>query len=228
MLMVDDNVGNQLRQNVVLNVGNQVVQNAVQNPGIQIVKNMNGLSVVSIIVNQYGNINVVTTPAEGNVMNAAYLQLQLQIDQEEEARIQSSQEEFKFMVAANASEETYRVKANCILENNLQQASTSGTQSDKAPVYDSDGSAENDSNVISEVSNIEQGGGTVEQHPVNVKETRALYDSLYNNLLIEVEKVNTVNHKLRETNADLTTELARYKNQEKCFEISQKKYDKLE
>nr|GEW85647.1 hypothetical protein [Tanacetum cinerariifolium] len=221
MLMVDDNVGNQLRQNVVLNVGNQVVQNAVQNPGIQIVKNMNGLS-VSIIANQYGNINVVTAPAEGNVM------LQLQIDQEEEARIQSTQEEFKFMVTANASEETYRVKANCILENNLQQASTSGTQSDKPPVYDSDGSAENDSNVISEVSNIEQGGGTVEQHPVNVKETRALYDSLYNNLLIEVEKVNKINHKLRETNADLTTELARYRNQEKCFEISQEKYDKLE
>ncbi|GJY21331.1 hypothetical protein Tco_0393897, partial [Tanacetum coccineum] len=50
----------------------------------------------------------------------------------------------------------------------------------------------------------------------------------YNNLAIEVEKVNTVNRKLRETNGDLTTELARYKNQEKCFEISQEKYDKLE
>ncbi|GJX64251.1 hypothetical protein Tco_0298594 [Tanacetum coccineum] len=33
---------------------------------------------------------------------------------------------------------------------------------------------------------------------------------------------------MKETNADLTTELARYKNQEKCFEISQEKYDKLE
>ncbi|GJT66899.1 retrovirus-related pol polyprotein from transposon TNT 1-94 [Tanacetum coccineum] len=43
-----------------------------------------------------------------------------------------------------------------------------------------------------------------------------------------IEKVNTVNRKLRETNGDLTTELARYKNQEKCFEISQEKYDKLE
>nr|GEW42356.1 retrovirus-related Pol polyprotein from transposon TNT 1-94 [Tanacetum cinerariifolium] len=62
--------------------------------------------------------------------------------QEEEARIQSTQEEFEFMAAADAYEETERVKANCILENNLQQASTSGTQSDKAPVYDSDRSAE--------------------------------------------------------------------------------------
>nr|GEV94142.1 hypothetical protein [Tanacetum cinerariifolium] len=86
---------------------------------------------------------------------------------------------------------------------------------------------QNDNNVISEDSIMEQSRGTVEQHPVNVKETRALYDSLYNNLVIEVEKVNTVNHKLSETNAKLTTELARYKNQERCFEISQEKYDKL-
>nr|GFD45585.1 hypothetical protein [Tanacetum cinerariifolium] len=34
------------------------------------------------------------------------------------------------------------VNANCILMANLQQASTSGTQANSAPVYDSDGSAE--------------------------------------------------------------------------------------
>nr|GEY47079.1 hypothetical protein [Tanacetum cinerariifolium] len=116
----------------------------------------------------------------------------------------------------DASKETKRVKANCILENNLQQALTSGTQFDKAPVYESDGSAENDSNIISEVSSVKQGGGTVEQHPANVEKTHVLYDSLYNNVAIEVEKVNSVNLKLRETNADLTTELARYKNLEKA------------
>ncbi|GKB30502.1 hypothetical protein Tco_0869903 [Tanacetum coccineum] len=33
---------------------------------------------------------------------------------------------------------------------------------------------------------------------------------------------------MKETNAKLTTELAIYKNQEKCFEINQEKYDKLE
>ncbi|GJW15202.1 retrovirus-related pol polyprotein from transposon TNT 1-94 [Tanacetum coccineum] len=125
-------------------------------------------------------------------------------------------------------DEIEEFNANCILMANLQQASTSGTQTNKALVYDSDGSAENDSNVISEVSSMEQDGGTVEQHPTTVEETRAYFKSLYNNLAIEVEKVNTVNRKLRETNADLTTELAKYKNQEKCFEISQEKYDKLE
>nr|GFA44560.1 hypothetical protein [Tanacetum cinerariifolium] len=75
---------------------------------------------------------------------------------------------------------------------------------------------------------VQQSGGTVEQHLVNVEETCVLYDSLYNKLAIEVEKFDTVNRKLKETNAELTTELARFKNQEKCFEISQEKYHKLE
>nr|GEZ31803.1 hypothetical protein [Tanacetum cinerariifolium] len=169
------------------------------------------------------------------------------------------------MGAATDLDEIEEVNANCILMANLQQASTSGTQTDKAPVYDSDESAEvhdyencydneifnmftqeeqytellkpipephqvpqTDNNIISEDSTMEQSGETVEQHPVNFEETRALYDSLYQNLAIKVEKVNTVNRKLKETNADLTTELARFKNQEKCFEISQEKYDKLE
>nr|GEX97096.1 hypothetical protein [Tanacetum cinerariifolium] len=146
-----------------------------------------------------------------------------------------------------------------------KQASTSGTQIDNAPVYDSDGLAEvhdyencndneifnmftqekqytellepipkphqvpqNDNNIISEDSSVEQSGKTVNQHPANFEETRALYDSLYQNLVIEVTKVNTVNRKLKETNAELTTELARFENQEKYFEISQEKYDKLE
>nr|GEU65734.1 hypothetical protein [Tanacetum cinerariifolium] len=39
-------------------------------------------------------------------------------------------------------DEIEEVNANCILMANLQQASTSSTQTDKAPVYDSDGSAE--------------------------------------------------------------------------------------
>nr|GFD43292.1 hypothetical protein [Tanacetum cinerariifolium] len=143
------------------------------------------------------------------------------------------------------------------------QASSSGTQTDSAPVYDTDGSAEvhencdnteifnmftqeeqytellepipeshqvphNDNDVISEVTRVEQGGETVEQHSANFEKTCALYESLYQNLAIEVEKVNSVNRKLNETNTDLTTKLARYKNQERCFEISQEKYDKLE
>ncbi|GJZ94403.1 hypothetical protein Tco_0666606 [Tanacetum coccineum] len=66
--------------------------------------------------------------------------------------------------------------------------------------------------------------GIANQHGnINVVAARA-----EDGLAIEVEKVNTVNRKSRETNADLITKLARYKNQEKCFEISQEKYDKLQ
>ncbi|GJY06941.1 integrase, catalytic region, zinc finger, CCHC-type containing protein [Tanacetum coccineum] len=246
------------------NRGNQFRQYAGQNAG-----------------NQNGNGNVVIARAEGNAngnngnqircyncrglghlarnctvrprrRDAAYLQTQLLIAQKEEAGIQLQAEEFDLMAAAADLDEIEEVNANCILMANLQQASTSGTQTDKAPVYDSDGSAEvqlhdkcyndeifnmftqeeqytellepipephqvpqNDSNAVSEVSSVEQGGGTVEQHPANVEETRVLYDSLYNNLATEVEKVNSVNRKLRETNANLTNELARNKNQER-------------
>nr|GEY91080.1 hypothetical protein [Tanacetum cinerariifolium] len=265
MQMVGDNGGNQFRQydghnvgnlngyNDVQNVKNQVIQNAVQNPIIQNVGNQNGLIVVPRNANQNpnGNGNLVAARAEGNVIRYNGIQLQA--------------EAFYFMAVATDLDEIKEVNMNCILMVNLQQASTSGTQTDKAPVYDSDGSAEvhnyedcydneifnmftqeeqytkllkpfpephqvpqNDNNIISEVSRVEQSGGTIEQHPANVEETHVLYDSLYNNLVIKVEKVNTVNRKLSETNAELTTELARYKNLEKCFEISQEKYDKLE
>nr|GEU85910.1 hypothetical protein [Tanacetum cinerariifolium] len=116
MKMVDDNVRNQMRQNAVQNDWNEVGQNAVQNLGIQIIENLKGLSVVSEIANQYGNRNVETAPTECNVKprkwDAAYLQQRLQIALEEEAGIQSTQEEFKFMAAADAYEETEIVKAN--------------------------------------------------------------------------------------------------------------------
>ncbi|GKA78528.1 hypothetical protein Tco_0785065, partial [Tanacetum coccineum] len=165
------------------NVGNQFRPNAMHNVGNQVVLN--------------ASQNPAPAEGNGNGINEtdAYCS-------KEEAGIQLTYEEFEFMAAADAYDEIEKVTANYNLQDNLQQASTSGTQSDKAPVYDSDGSPE--------VSSVEQGGGTVEQHPANVEETLVLYDSLNNNLAIEVEKVNLVNHMLKETNVDLTTELARY------------------
>nr|GEU55300.1 hypothetical protein [Tanacetum cinerariifolium] len=278
----NDVIRNQVNQNAiqnpkVQNVGNQNGLIGVQGNGYQ---------------NRIGNGNLMAAHAEGNAAgqngiqircyncrgvvhyarnctvrpkrrDAAYLQTQLLIAQKEEAGIQLQAEEYDLMAAAADLYKIKEVNANCILMANLQQASTSGTQTDSAPVYDTDGSAEvhencddneifnmftqeeqytellepipeshqvpqNDNDVISEDTNVEQGGEIVEQHPVNFEETRALYESLYQNLAIKVEKVNSVNRKLKETNADMTTELARFKNQERCFEISQEKYDKLE
>ncbi|GKC85163.1 retrovirus-related pol polyprotein from transposon TNT 1-94, partial [Tanacetum coccineum] len=119
-------------------------------------------------------------------------------------------------------DEMEEVDANCILMANLQQASTSEEKYTDLlePIPEPHQVQQND-NVISDVPCVEQTGGTVEQCP-------ALYDSLYNNLAIEIENVNSVNRNLKATNVKLTTELDRYKNQEKCFEISQEKYDKLD
>nr|GFD31636.1 hypothetical protein [Tanacetum cinerariifolium] len=116
--------------------------------------------------------------------DAAYIQTQLLIAQKEEAGIRLQAEEYDLMAAVADLDEIEEVNANCILMANLQQASSSGTQTDSTPVE------------------------TVEQHSTNFEETLALYESLYQNLAVEVEKVNSVNRKLTETNVDLTTELA--------------------
>nr|GFC47149.1 hypothetical protein [Tanacetum cinerariifolium] len=75
-------------------------------------------------------------------MDAAYLQTQLLIAQKEEAGIQLQAEEYDLMAATADLDEIKEVNANFILMANLQQASTSGTQTDSAPVYDTDRSAE--------------------------------------------------------------------------------------
>nr|GFC37480.1 hypothetical protein [Tanacetum cinerariifolium] len=73
--------------------------------------------------------------------DAAYLQTQLLIAQKKEAGIQLQAEEYDLMAAAADLDEIEEVNANCILMANLQQASSSGTQTDSTPVYDTDGSA---------------------------------------------------------------------------------------
>nr|GEV68893.1 putative reverse transcriptase domain-containing protein [Tanacetum cinerariifolium] len=142
-----------------------------QNPRVQNVGNQNGQIGVPGNANLNGNGNLVAAHAEGNAAgqdrnqircyncrgvgyfarnctvrprrrDAAYLQTQLLIAQKEEAGIQLQAEEFDLMAAAANLNEIEEVNANCILMANLQQASTSGTQTNKALVYDSDGSAE--------------------------------------------------------------------------------------
>nr|GFC53136.1 hypothetical protein [Tanacetum cinerariifolium] len=239
------------------NVRNQVAQNPrVQNVGIQ--NELIGVQ-GNEIQNQIRNGNLVAVRAEGNAAgqngnqircyncrglgyyarnctatprrrDAAYLQTQLLIAQKEEVRIQLQAEEYDLMAAAADLDKIEEVNANCILMANLQQASSSGTQTDSAPVYDIDESAEvhenydnneifnmftqeeqytellepipepqqvpqNDNNVISEVTDMEQDREIVEQHSINFEETRALYESLYQNFAVEVEKVNSVNRK---------------------------------
>nr|GFC99755.1 hypothetical protein [Tanacetum cinerariifolium] len=109
--------------------------------------------------NQNGNGNPVAARAEGNATGyngnqircyncrgvghfARNYKTQLLIAQKEEAGIQLQAKEFDLMAVAADLDEIKEVNANCILMANLQQASTSGTQTNKTPVYDSGGSAE--------------------------------------------------------------------------------------
>nr|GFA36833.1 hypothetical protein [Tanacetum cinerariifolium] len=198
MQMVGGNSGNQFRQYAGQNAGNPDGYNDNGLIGVQGNGNQNHI----------GNGNFVAARAEGNAAGQngnqircyncrglghyarnctvrprrrddAYLQTQLLIAQKEEVGIQLQAEEYDLMAAAADLDEIEEVNANCILMANLQQASTSVPQ--------------NDNDVISEDTSVEQGEETVEQHHTNFEETRALYESLYQNLAPEVEKVNPVN-----------------------------------
>nr|GFB86221.1 hypothetical protein [Tanacetum cinerariifolium] len=143
MQMVGGNGGNQFRQYAGQNAGNpagyndvienQVNQNAVQNLRIQNIRCYNCRG-----VGHYAR-NCTVRPRR---RDAAYLQTQLLIGQKEEAGIQLQAEKYDLMAAAADLDEIEEVNANCILMANLQQASTSGTQTDSAPIYDTDRSAE--------------------------------------------------------------------------------------
>nr|GFA63829.1 hypothetical protein [Tanacetum cinerariifolium] len=148
--MIGGNSGNQFRHYAGQNAGNPAGYN-------------------DVIGNRIGNGNLVAVRAEGNAAgqnenqircyncrgvghyarnytvtprrrDAAYFQTQLLIAQKEEVGIQLQAEEYDLMAAAADLDEIEEVNANCILMANLQQASTSGTQTDSAPVYDTDGS----------------------------------------------------------------------------------------
>ncbi|GJS55074.1 hypothetical protein Tco_0628436 [Tanacetum coccineum] len=213
-------------QRISSNPHNRQIAQPVQNLGVQNVRNQNRLIVVSRIanqnVNQNRNGNVAAARVEGNAgprrRNAAYYQAQLLIAQKEEAGIQLQAEEFDLMADAGDMDEIEEVNANCILVANLQQALTSGSQTNKAPVYDSDGSVVvrhsencNDNDIFNMFIQEEQYTKLLEPIVEPRQETRAYYESLFHNLAIEVENVNTVNRNLKATIAYLTTELARYR-----------------
>nr|GFC71565.1 hypothetical protein [Tanacetum cinerariifolium] len=166
--MIGGNGGNQFKQYAGQNTGNLNGYNAVQNVENQVSQNPRVQN--DGIQNQIGNGNLVAVHAEGNAAghnenqircyncrgvghftrdctvrprrkDAAYLQTQLLIAQKEEAGIQLYAEEYDLMAVAADLDEIEKINANCILMANLQQASSSGTQTDRTLVYDSDGSA---------------------------------------------------------------------------------------
>nr|GEY32525.1 hypothetical protein [Tanacetum cinerariifolium] len=148
MQKVRGNGGNQFRQYAGQNAGNlagyndviwnRVIQNAIQNPRVQNVGNQNGLIDVqgNGNQNQIENGNLVAARAEGNA--AGQNGNQIRCYNCRGVGIQLQAEEYDLMAAAADLDEIEEVNANYILMANLQKASTSGTQTDSALVYDKD------------------------------------------------------------------------------------------
>nr|GEU70963.1 hypothetical protein [Tanacetum cinerariifolium] len=88
--------------------------------------------------NQTKNGNVVAARARGNGNGSNNNQIRCY--NYRGLGIQLQAKEFDLMVVAGDIDEIEEVNANCILMANLQNASTSSTRTDKAPIYDSDGS----------------------------------------------------------------------------------------
>nr|GEV34302.1 copia protein [Tanacetum cinerariifolium] len=140
--------------------------------------------------------------------DVAYLQTQLHIVQKEEAGIQFQAEEFDFIATAGDLDEIEEVNANCILMANLQNASTSGSQLDKAPeeqytdllepIPEPQLVPQNDNHVTSVASSMVQSGGTVETSSAPNEETRAHQETDYHNLVEQVAQVKRLQAQLRD------------------------------
>nr|GFA22616.1 hypothetical protein [Tanacetum cinerariifolium] len=130
MQMVGGNGKNQFRQYARQNVGNLNGYNAVQN-----VKNQNGLIGVPGNANQNRNGNLIAARAEGNATGHNGNQI----------RCYNYRGVGHFarncMVKPRKRDVAY-LQTQLLIAQKKEQASTSGTQTDKAPVYDSDGSVE--------------------------------------------------------------------------------------
>ncbi|GJZ37843.1 hypothetical protein Tco_0584034 [Tanacetum coccineum] len=124
MLMADDNVGNQFRENAVQNVGNLagdcklglgfgnvVLYAATGYEGVN--SQLGFMEIIMVLPILSGEDHYATNcTIKPRKQYAAYLQKQMQIAQKEEAGIQLTSEEFDFMAAAGACEETEKEKTD--------------------------------------------------------------------------------------------------------------------
>nr|GEW93603.1 hypothetical protein [Tanacetum cinerariifolium] len=160
--------------NDVQNVRNQVIQNAVQNPRIQNVGNQNGLIVVSRNANQNpnGNVNLVAARAEGNATgyNSNQIRCYNCIGLGHFARNYTTDKALVYDSDGSAEVHNYE---NCY-DNEIFNMFTQEEQYNELlePIPKPHQAPQNDNNIISEGPSVEQSGGTVEQHPANIKETR--------------------------------------------------------
>nr|GEV76285.1 integrase, catalytic region, zinc finger, CCHC-type, peptidase aspartic, catalytic [Tanacetum cinerariifolium] len=165
---------NQNRYNTVQNVRNPVVQNAVQNLGVPNTGNQNGVIVVPriapLIANQNGNCNVVATRDEANANGNNGNQIRCYNCRGLGHYARNCTVRPKRMDVAYLQTYKHRHRVFRLYTELLD------------PISEAHQAQQNDSNVIPNVSSIEQSRGTVDQNPTNVEEIRANSESVYNNL----------------------------------------------
>nr|GEY00987.1 Gag-Pol polyprotein [Tanacetum cinerariifolium] len=244
MQIVGGNSGNKFRQyaghntgNLAWNndvIGNQVIQNAVQNSMVHNVGNQNGLIGVhrNRNQNQIGNGNLVAARAEGNAAGQNRNQIRCY-------NCRGVGHYARNCTVRPRRRDAAYLQTQLLIAQKEEQASTSGTQTDSAPVYDSDGSAEvhenyddneifnmftqeeqytkllepipeshqvpqNDNDVISEDTSMEQGGETVEQHPITLR--KHVYEEVIKKVFETVkskrEQSRSIALKAREESSD--------------------------
>nr|GFC46097.1 hypothetical protein [Tanacetum cinerariifolium] len=200
--MVGGNGGNQFRQYAGQNAGNLNGYNAVQNVGNQVAQNLRVQNVGNqngpIGVqgngnqNQIGNGNLVAVRAEGNAAVHNGNQLRCYNCRgighfARDCTVRPRKRDVAYLQTQNGSAEVHENYDDNEIFNMFTQEEQYTELLE--PIPEPQQVPQNDNNIISEVIDVEQDGEPVEQHSVNFEETRALYESLYQNLAIEVEKV---------------------------------------
>nr|GFC76411.1 hypothetical protein [Tanacetum cinerariifolium] len=129
------NAGNSVGYNDV--IGNQVLQNAIQNLRVQNVRNQNGLIGGQGNGNQnhIGNGNLVAARAEENASGQNGNQIRCY-------NCSGVGHYAKNCTVRPRRRDVAYLQTQLLIAQKEEQASTSGTQTDNAPFYDTDGSAE--------------------------------------------------------------------------------------
>ncbi|GJR27691.1 retrovirus-related pol polyprotein from transposon TNT 1-94 [Tanacetum coccineum] len=128
------------------------------------------------------------------------------------------------VVAARAEgdlDEIEEVNANCILMANLQQASASGTQIDKAPVYDSYGSVEEAAKFVRDFKSLaKEADESLTKHKALEFEIKRLLRAVVNQDIMSIVQSNSV-----VDTSNFQTELVRTKERlENCIIKKEKEY----
>ncbi|GKA00409.1 gag-pol polyprotein [Tanacetum coccineum] len=198
MLTVEDNVGNQTECNAECQESGCSKCN--QNPGVQNVGNQNGLSVVLEIANQYGNGNVVIVPAKGNGNGINGNPI----------RCYNCRGEGHY--ASNCTIKP-RKRDAAYLQTQLQiaQKDKEGIQvNSKEFDFMAAAGAYDEIEKMVQLS-VEQDGGTIDQHPVTIDETRQhgqILNETSNKAKIkkEIDVLETMNIELEHSVATLRKE----------------------